>query len=96
MANPIGRIGEACHKLSTTRLPLRVSPTNQAQIEALASMLSPVKAFGIRRLLSPLFSDWIADHLLTADQSNGILPILHNTANPVIIQPDTLHRLGHD
>ena len=84
--NPIGRIGEACHKLSTTRLPLRVTPTNQAQIEALASMLSPVKAFGIRRLLSPLFSDWIADHLLTADQINGILPILHNTANPVIIR----------
>ena len=83
--NPIGRIGEACHKIATTRLPLRVTPTSQAQIEALASQLPPIKAFGIRRLLSPFFSDWVADYLLTPDQINGLLPILHNTANPVII-----------
>ena len=83
--NPIGRIGEACHRLSTTRLPLRVTPLAQAQMEELATLLPFIKAIFFRQLLSPRFSDWIVDHLLTDEQINSLVTVLHNTANPVII-----------
>lgn len=83
--NPIGRIGDACHQLAIARLPLRVTPLAQAQVDKMASMLPLIKGLLFRRLLSPWWSDWVADHFLTDEQINGILPILHNTCNAVIV-----------
>lgn len=80
--NPIATIGDVAHKLHTTRLPLRVNMANTASVESLAACLPFPKSVIFRRLLNPIFSDMIANRLLTPMLQRTLLPLLHNTANP--------------
>ena len=83
--NPIAKIGEIAHTLHTSRLPLRVNVANRASIESLASALPFPKSTVFRRLLSPTFSLFIQQRLLTDDQISSLGPLLHNTANPTVV-----------
>ena len=84
--NPIARIGAAADVLSQTRLPLRVGPAGRATIESTASAVGGVKGMVLRQLLSPYFSDYVANYVLTSEQANALLPTLHNVANPVMVE----------
>ena len=83
--NPVAKIGEIANTLATKRLPLRVVPGGRLTIESLADVIGGIKGMALRRLLSPTFSEYIADHLLSDMQVRALLPVLHNTACPTII-----------
>ena len=83
--NPIAKLGALAHKLTHTRLPIRVNASNTASINSIAKVLPFPKSMVLRRLLSPAFTDIILNSLLTEDQVNIFSPLLRNTAMPTII-----------
>lgn len=84
--NPIGRIGAVANVLATKRLPLRLVPAGVATIKGLSSQLPLLKRVVFNQLLSPRFSDYVSDYVLTEAQYSSLMPLLHNTASPTIIQ----------
>ena len=84
--NPIATIGEVVQTLHSTRLPLRVNCANRSSIESISSVLPFPKSFVFRQLLNATFSDMIANRLLSEEQMSSLVPLLHNTANPTIIE----------
>jgi acetylornithine deacetylase/succinyl-diaminopimelate desuccinylase-like protein len=84
--NPIAVIGDVANTLSNTRLPLRIVPAGAATIRSIASHLPFIKRILFTQLLSPNLSDYIADYVLNEEQYKIIMPVLHNTANPTIVQ----------
>ena len=83
--NPIAKIGELAHKLTHTRLPVRVNPVNTASINGVANLLPFPKSTIFRRILSPMFTDIILKRILTEEQANIFSPLMRNTATPTII-----------
>lgn len=83
--NPIAKVGALAHKLTHNRLPVRVNPVNTTSINSIANILPFPKSMCLRRLLSPLFTDLILNHLFTEDQVNIFSPLVRNTATPTII-----------
>ena len=65
--NPVATIGEVAQKLGNSRLPLRVVNANRLTIDGLVSLLPFPKSTIFRRLLSPRFSDFVLERLLTED-----------------------------
>lgn len=82
--NPIAVVGNIAHKLSSTRLPLRVNVANKATVEGIASALPYYKGFILRWLLSPSVSSYVLNMLPEA-QARTLGAILSNVATPVAI-----------
>ena len=83
--NPIAKIGLLAHKLTHGRLPVRVNPVNTTSINSIADVLPFPKSVVFRRLLSPMLTSVIMNHLLTEEQVNIFSPLMRNTATPTII-----------
>ena len=83
--NPIAKVGLLAHKLTHSRLPVRVNPVNTASINSIADVLPFPKSAIFRRLLSPMFTSMIMKNLLTEEQVNIFSPLMRNTATPTII-----------
>ena len=83
--NPIGKIGAACNALSTHRLCHRVTPAARTMLEGISKLLPWYKATVFRQLLSPRMEPWVIDYLLTTKQAQSIIPVLHNIANPTVL-----------
>ena len=84
--NPIATIGVVAQKLHTYHLPLRVNVANRATIESMAGIMSfPVSTL-FRQVLNSSVSSFIRKRFLTEDQESSIGPLLHNTANPVLVE----------
>lgn len=84
--NPIGRIGAICETLSKNRLRHRVTPAARAMLEGISTLLPWYKATVFRQLLSPWMEPYVIEHLLTKAQAQAVIPVLHNIANPTMIQ----------
>ena len=83
--NPIAKVGALAHKLTHTRLPVKVNPVNTASINSIADILPFPKSTVFRRLLSPMFTDVILNYLLPEEQVNIFSALMRNTATPTII-----------
>ncbi len=83
--NPIATVGEVANILANKKLPLRVTPGGRVTIESLANAVGGLKGIVLRRLLSPTFSDYLTDHLLSELQMKALVPVIRNTASPTII-----------
>ena len=84
--NPIGKIGAVCDALSTHRLRHRVTPAASTMIEEICKLVPWYKAIVFRQVLSPWMGPWVIDYVLTQKQAQAIIPVLHNIANPTMIQ----------
>lgn len=83
--NPIGKIGAVCDALSSHRLRHRVTPAARQMIEGIANLLPWYRALAFKQILSPRMEPWIIDYLLNKKQAQAIVPVLHNIANPTVI-----------
>ena len=84
--NPIAVIGAVADTLTKQRLPLHLVPSGVATIKGISSLLPFAKRILFNQLLSPRFSGYIVDYILSDEQYKILVPLLHNTANPTIIQ----------
>ena len=84
--NPIATIGQVAQILHTQHLPLRVNVANKATVSSMGSIMPfPVSTL-FSQVLNSSLSGFILRRFLTEDQQSTIGPLLHNTANPVVIQ----------
>ncbi len=83
--NPLSTIGEVAHILHTKRLPLRPNIANTATVSSMASIMPFPVSTVFSQVLSPIFSGFVLK-FLTEDQQATIGPLLHNTANPILLQ----------
>lgn len=84
--NPIATIGMVAQKLHTHHLPLRVNIANTATVKSMSAIMPfPVSTL-FCQVLNPSFSGYLRKWFLTDDQDSAIGPLLHNTANPVLVQ----------
>jgi len=79
----MARLSETLRRLDTNRLPVHVTPTARAMIEAIASTLGGIPGVALGGLKAPA----LTNTLLTILGERGSLfdPVLHNTVSPTIL-----------
>jgi len=70
--------------LAGTRLPVRITPTTEAMIEAIAAALPPTDAEEVRALLDPDRTDETLDAM--GEEAELFDAILHDTANVTVVR----------
>jgi acetylornithine deacetylase/succinyl-diaminopimelate desuccinylase-like protein len=89
-ASCLARLGEAMHRLATTRLPMHVTEPAAAFIRGLAEHSPAPARWVIPALLKPVMAGAILDGLVKDPQQKAVLQAtLCNTANPTMIRGGT-------
>lgn len=83
----MGRLGRMLTAMDGARLPVHVTPVVAALVEAVADGLPAPISTQVRGLLDPAQTDRLLDELGGAVRLFD--PLLHNTANPTIVQGGT-------
>jgi acetylornithine deacetylase/succinyl-diaminopimelate desuccinylase-like protein len=83
----MSKLGQALLQLDQNRLPVHHHPVVEAMIQAMAAELDDPMSSALLGLLDPTQTDAILDELGPAGRS--LEPLLHNTANPTIVNGGT-------
>lgn len=77
------RLAGAITKLSTRRLPVRITPPVRFMMESMAQSFGGVLGMGIKLLLNPKLTDFLLNRLGSAGDLFD--PLLHNSLNVTIV-----------
>ncbi len=80
--NALLELARAIARVAGRPLPLHVTPTAADFIQRLAGAIDPLRAVGLRALLSPLTHNLAAAGLGRNGLGEGLRAILHNTVSP--------------
>lgn len=80
----MAELGRLLIRLNRLRLPIHITPIVQEMIESMAAALPAVKAFVLRRLLNPLWTDRILAHL--GETGRNLEPLFRNTINATLVR----------
>jgi acetylornithine deacetylase/succinyl-diaminopimelate desuccinylase-like protein len=83
----MGRLGRMLTAMDGARLPVHITPVVAALVEAVAAHLPTPTDAQVRALLDPAQTDAVLDALGGAVRLFD--PLLHNTANPTLVQGGT-------
>jgi acetylornithine deacetylase/succinyl-diaminopimelate desuccinylase-like protein len=79
----MGRLGRLLERLDRRRLPVHVTSSARAMVEAIAAELPEALALPLRALLVPRLTD--ATLRVLGERGRTFDPLLHNTASPTIV-----------